>query len=483
MVQKLQKGRTINYSAIGKHVSNLRYIDQELQKAGYGYIQRLAILGNVQRESSGNPLAVSSNGLWHGIIQWDKDRYRIQSDNAQEELKRQTALLIKELEKNGWSGWTWKDQLNYASSFKDSTDLHEAVDIFTRRFVRPKDINNEIKLRYNFANSGMMIEDDPEYDMETAKKVLPPELIKAWQNDPEKNHLPTGYTDEDGKYHYLKSSQHESYPESLEFERIDPETNRMMSRYIKPDNSVEKFLTYTPATSGLPESVSSLSFNPFISKKQEGGVFMPFGLNEQHDDSFVYNPFIYENEYEQSYRIHDEMKDSVLKHPSYRVEPVRDWDSIGFNYMNYYKESSDKKTPKNHYFSSNVTSVGKMMDFLQILSEEGIGLRITSGLRPNAKTRSGNRSRHADGLAVDVSPLEDADFEKLEYTIVNNPRIVQYMKDNHIRILKETSRRVMDATGATGKHFHISIGENFGKKFKDDVIAFDDDWLSIISNG
>lgn len=56
--------RTINYTAINKNaVANLKYIDDQLIKAGYGYIQRLAILGNVQRESSGNPLAISSNGL------------------------------------------------------------------------------------------------------------------------------------------------------------------------------------------------------------------------------------------------------------------------------------------------------------------------------------------------------------------------------------------------------------------------------------
>lgn len=64
MIPKFQNGRTINYSGINKSaIANLKYIDNELIKAGYGYFQRLAILGNVQRESSGNPLAISSNGL------------------------------------------------------------------------------------------------------------------------------------------------------------------------------------------------------------------------------------------------------------------------------------------------------------------------------------------------------------------------------------------------------------------------------------
>lgn len=61
--------RKINYAAINPdRVKELEYIDQQLENAGYGYIPRLAILGNIQQESSGNPLAISNNGAWHGII-------------------------------------------------------------------------------------------------------------------------------------------------------------------------------------------------------------------------------------------------------------------------------------------------------------------------------------------------------------------------------------------------------------------------------
>ena len=62
-IGKYQEGRTINYAGINKDaVENFKYIDDELIKAGYGYIPRLAILGNIQQESLGNPLAISSNG-------------------------------------------------------------------------------------------------------------------------------------------------------------------------------------------------------------------------------------------------------------------------------------------------------------------------------------------------------------------------------------------------------------------------------------
>ena len=54
----------IDYSAFPEQFrKNFQYIDNQLIDAGYGYNQRLAILGTIQRESQGNPLAVSPNGL------------------------------------------------------------------------------------------------------------------------------------------------------------------------------------------------------------------------------------------------------------------------------------------------------------------------------------------------------------------------------------------------------------------------------------
>lgn len=238
--------RKINYAAINPNrIKELEYVDQQLQNAGYGYVQRLAILGNIQQESSGNPLAKSSNGLWHGMIQWDKNRYRIQSNNEQEELKRQTDLLVRELDKKGWSGLTWENQIEKSKLFKDSTDLKEAINIFTKYFVRPNNIDKEINKRLNIAQSGWMDLEDPEYDLDTAKKVLSPESINEWRKNPEENHLPTGYTDDNEKYHYLKSTQHKSYPESIQYEKTDPETMRAMSVYGNADNYVSKFLTYS----------------------------------------------------------------------------------------------------------------------------------------------------------------------------------------------------------------------------------------------
>jgi hypothetical protein len=103
-----------------------------------------------------------------------------------------------------------------------------------------------------------------------------------------------------------------------------------------------------------------------------------------------------------------------------------------------------------------------MKNFLDFIQSKGVSLIVTSGTRPNAMTKSGNKSRHSIGEAIDVAPI-DGNFDKLLETL-KHPDIVKYMKDNRIRILNETSKYVMGLTGATGPHLHISInGERFGK--------------------
>lgn len=64
---KVQKGGSIRSLGSTQHIDyskinpsrkkNFDYVDNQLQKAGYGYYPRLAILSSIQRESSGNPLA------------------------------------------------------------------------------------------------------------------------------------------------------------------------------------------------------------------------------------------------------------------------------------------------------------------------------------------------------------------------------------------------------------------------------------------
>lgn len=135
-------------------------------------------------------------------------------------------------------------------------------------------------------------------------------------------------------------------------------------------------------------------------------------------------------------------------------------------------------TPGNIKIRSSHPDTGKMKDFLDLLASEGISLTVTSGTRPNATTKSGHKSRHGIGEAIDVV-AENGKFDDLEKKILASKKIRDYMIKNRVRILKETNPRVLSHTGGTGNHFHISVnGERFGRNVWDDVIAFDDDWYT-----
>lgn len=58
-----------------------------------------------------------------------------------------------------------------------------------------------------------------------------------------------------------------------------------------------------------------------------------------------------------------------------------------------------------HQFKTPDIQVGELQGFLDKLSDNGIYVRITSGIRPGAITSSGNRSRHDDGHAIDITPI------------------------------------------------------------------------------
>lgn len=414
--------RKINYEAINKNTAqNLKYIDDELIKAGYGYFQRLAILGNVQRESSGNPLAVSSNGLWHGIIQWDKDRYRIQSNNAKEELQRQTALLLKELEKKGWSGATWKDQLAYAQSFRDTSDLNQAVDIFTRRFVRPGDIEGEIKKRLAFAQNGFVDQEESDYDLETAKKVLPKNLINAWQRNPEKNHLPSGYTDDKGNWRALKSVYHPGWKEEMDWQS-KPENLDEMLKYGYQEDYVSRFPVY----------------KPFIKYQQGGLIYHEF------------NPEKYKNRSEYSFEESDDHL--VFKEPdTFPVNSVSSWRISDFDWS--WKNTQSEKEGKIEYKSD--INLGNMEELVELMRDEGISFRITSGSRPGSKTSNGSMSHHSSGNALDITPIQGQSWDDLINQMRKSKRFVSYMREHKLGILDERSKKMQARTGATGAHFHI----------------------------
>ena len=120
--------------------------------------------------------------------------------------------------------------------------------------------------------------------------------------------------------------------------------------------------------------------------------------------------------------------------------------------------NNTKEIPIINYDWNNVTSktnYDNEISFEDLLKQEGVHARITSGYRENSKTSSGKTSHHATkGGAYDIVPT-DGDFENLRREIYGNPRIIAWMKNKGWGILEETNPEIKRKTGATGDHWHF----------------------------
>lgn len=128
--------------------------------------------------------------------------------------------------------------------------------------------------------------------------------------------------------------------------------------------------------------------------------------------------------------------------------------------------NSEATTPVSrvqHIFKTPGTDVGEMQEFLDILSDNGIAVRVTSGKRSGSKTAQGRQSWHDQGRALDITPVSGTtreDFNKLREQIVNNPTVIKYMQEHNIGIFDETLDSNLQKTGGSGWHFHVGPDQN-----------------------
>ena len=115
-----------------------------------------------------------------------------------------------------------------------------------------------------------------------------------------------------------------------------------------------------------------------------------------------------------------------------------------------------------HQYKTSDIQVGKMQGFLDVLADNGVYVRITSGIRPGAITSSGHRSRHDDGHAIDITPLNGESWEELITKIKNSPEILNYMVANDVGWLEEISKEDQEKYDASNANVHISIAGDRG---------------------
>lgn len=102
----------------------LNYINNFLIKKGYNVKQRASLLGDIIEESGGDPLSKSKNGTYQGILQWAKDRYRIQYEDPYKELDSQLEYLHNTLS-NTTDQVSWTHG-GVGSHFETGKQAHDA---------------------------------------------------------------------------------------------------------------------------------------------------------------------------------------------------------------------------------------------------------------------------------------------------------------------------------------------------------------------
>ena len=104
--------------------------------------------------------------------------------------------------------------------------------------------------------------------------------------------------------------------------------------------------------------------------------------------------------------------------------------------------------------------VGQMGQVVNKFKEFGINVRVTSGLRENAVTSNGNKSKHASGEAIDIVPGAGESFESMAQKVRSNPELVSWMQANGYGILRETSNNALKKTGGSGFHWHVGTDKS-----------------------
>lgn len=125
----------------GYNLANLQYIDKRLNDMGYNLPQRQAIIYNIYQESGGDPTAVSDTGMYNGLLQWDKNnRYakiKDRSLDGQIQYIYDTTYGPMAFNGDNWMGMTREATRAKQAAFRDTDDLHTAMDVFTNGYVRP----------------------------------------------------------------------------------------------------------------------------------------------------------------------------------------------------------------------------------------------------------------------------------------------------------------------------------------------------------
>lgn len=252
--------------------------------------------------------------------------------------------------------------------------------------------------------------------------------------------------------------------------------------YVRPSGGLDAYrnrLKVAQQLYNLPGFTEGGNIGKYA--KGKSLVYKPF-TEQTENDELKYKPFIPDT-------IQDIVSDWT---PQFPVEPVRNYTPIEQAPEQSKKESKQEaKTPKfeiqqvtapkdavvvntpsvekvlgNVEYKTSNMDVGNMQELIDLMKDEGISFRITSGHRPGAKTKSGKLSHHDTGNALDITPASGQTWDDLIAQMKKSSRFIEYMKSHGFGILDERGDAMQKRTGATGAHFHIGPDQIARTQFK-----------------
>lgn len=156
-----------------------------------------------------------------------------------------------------------------------------------------------------------------------------------------------------------------------------------------------------------------------------------------------------------SYDYSEIVYNDQLFEPAYTVQPTEE---VVADPEITIEESKERRKFKKK--TEDTKQYDHTISFQQLCKNIGIDVKVTSELRPGAKTKSGKSSNHGltdewgRSRAIDVVPT-DGDFEGFKNKLLNSQEARNWFQKRGYGIINEIIPQVKSKTGASGNHFHI----------------------------
>ena len=194
--------------------------------------------------------------------------------------------------------------------------------------------------------------------------------------------------------------------------------------------------------------------------------FTPIQLSGEYISGYSSDPYkhlgLYNNDIEEP---NNELFNEIINY----VSPKKDSKESSVLKFLLPDSQESHNNPSVNYLTTSTKQIindnDKDLSLPEILKQEGVHFRISSGYRDKnsfrgGKTKSGKRSNHnrsdnkGNPLAYDIVP-NGVSWSQFKKEIYGNPRILNYLLSRNWGIIDETRADIKKVTGATGDHLHI----------------------------